>query len=186
MKNSPESLRCDLEEALVPSWSFFSTDDDDSDDDDEDDDDDNDDGTLLPALCENTVDGEGFLSMREGEGVNDGLLSRGDRAGLGLPSWEDGGVTERGVEGPLLARPFVSFSPDRWEAGGVKQGGLREGDEDDGEFELRRTWDAESPLLRQGIFSRLTTGSDTLEKRVNDKSVNLMSNVIGCGSKSGH
>lgn len=71
---------------------------------------------------------------------------------------------ERGVDGPLLPRPFMSFSLERWEARGVRDGGLREegeGEEDKEEV-VRRTCDAESARLRQGIFSRLTTGSDTL------------------------
>lgn len=74
---------------------------------------------------------------------------------------------DRGVDGPLLPRPFVSFSLDRWEAWVVRDEGLCE----EGEEEVRRTCVAESPRLRHGIFSRLTTGSDTLEnsgKRVAD------------------
>jgi len=67
---------------------------------------------------------------------------------------------ESGVDGPLLPRPLASFSLERWEAGGVREEGLRV----EGEEEVRRTCDAESARLRQGIFSRLTTGSDTLEK----------------------
>lgn len=66
---------------------------------------------------------------------------------------------DRGVDGPLLPRPFVSFSLDRWEAWVVRDEGLcEEGEEEE---EVRRTCVAESPRLRHGIFSRLTTGSDT-------------------------
>lgn len=68
----------------------------------------------------------------------------------------------RGVDGPLVPRPFTSFSLDRWEAGGVRDGGLREeGEGEEEEEEERRRCDAESPRLRHGIFSRLTTGRDT-------------------------
>lgn len=70
---------------------------------------------------------------------------------------------ERGVDGPLVLRPFMSFSLDRWEAEGVRDGGLRE--EGEGE-EVRRTCDAVSARLRHGIFSRLTTGRDTLEREI--------------------
>lgn len=76
---------------------------------------------------------------------------------------------DRGVDGPLLPRPFVSFSLSRWEAWVVRDEGLcEEGEEEE---DVRRTCVAESPRLRHGIFSRLTTGSDTLEnsgKRVAD------------------
>lgn len=69
-------------------------------------------------------------------------------------------MVERGVDGQLATRPLVSFSLDRWEAGDVRDGDLREeGDED--EAGVRRTCDAESARLRHGIFSRLTTGSET-------------------------
>lgn len=79
-----------------------------------------------------------------------GRLSSGERAGLGRLSREDGGV-----DGPPVPRPFVSFSLERWEPGGARDGGLREeGEEEEG---ARR--------LRQGIFSRLTTGRETLERR---------------------
>lgn len=71
-------------------------------------------------------------------------------------------MVERGVDGPLVPRPFTSFSLDRWEPGGVRDGGLREeGDGEEEEEAVRRTCDAESARLRQGIFSRLTTGRDT-------------------------
>lgn len=79
---------------------------------------------------------------------------------------------ERGVEGPLALRPLVSFSLDRWEAEGVRDGLREEGEgeeeEDEEEEELRRTCEPGSARLRHGIFSRLTTGRDTLEgeKRV--------------------
>lgn len=97
----PESLRCDLEEALVPFCCFFSSSDD------------ADDGKA-PDLCAGEGEGEGFLSRgEEDEGVDDGRLSRGERAGLGRPSTEDGDVVERGVDGPLVPRPFTSFSVDR-------------------------------------------------------------------------
>lgn len=96
----------------------------------------------------------------EGEGVDGGRRSSGERAGLGRPSREDGDVVERGVDGPLVPRPSVSFSLDRWEAGGVRDGGLRE----EGEEEVMRTCDAEPARLRQGIFSRLTTGRETLKR----------------------
>lgn len=71
------------------------------------------------------------------------------------------------MDGPLvLARPFTSFSLDRWEAGEVRDGRLRDEEEGEGEGEeeVRRTCDAESGRLRQGIFSRLTTGRDTLQR----------------------
>lgn len=72
---------------------------------------------------------------------------------------------ERGVDGPPEPRPFMSFSLDRWEAEGVREGGLREeGEGEEEEEEVRRTCDAESARLRHGIFSRLTTGRDTLER----------------------
>lgn len=75
--------------------------------------DDADDGKA-PVLCAGEGDGEGFLSRgEEDEGVDDGLLSRGERAGLGRLSREDGDVVERGVDGPLVPRPFTSFSVDR-------------------------------------------------------------------------
>lgn len=74
-------------------------------------------------------------------------------------------MVERGVDGPLVLRPFMSFSLDRWEAGGVRDAGLREeGEGEEEEEEVRRTCDAESVRLRHGIFSRLTTGRDTLER----------------------
>lgn len=105
-----------------------------------------------------------------GEGDGEGFLSSGERAGLGRLSREDGDVVERGVDGPLPLRPFVSFSLDRWVAGWARDGGLREeGDEEEEEeeeeeveVEVRRTCDAELARLRHGIFSRLTTGRDTL------------------------
>lgn len=87
-----------------------------------------------------------------------GRLSRGERAGLGRPSTDDGEVLERGVEGPpLLPLPFRSFSDERCDEGGVRELDLCT----DGAEELRRTWDTELVRLRQGIFSRLTTGRDT-------------------------
>lgn len=92
--------------------------------------------------------------------MDDGRLSRGERAGLGRPSRDDGDVVERGVDGPLPPRPFTSFSLDRCEAGGVWDGGLSE-EGDGAEEEVRRTCDVESARLRHGIFSRLTTGRDT-------------------------
>lgn len=71
---------------------------------------------------------------------------------------------ERGVEGPPLTRPLTSFSLERWEAGGAKEDDFsgESVDEDEEEEELRRTCDAESARFRQGIFSKLTTGNDTL------------------------
>lgn len=106
-----------------------------------------------------------------GEGDGEGFLSSGERAGLGRLSREDGDVVERGVDGALPLRPFVSFSLDRWVAGGARDGGLREeGDEEEEEEEVeveeevRRTCDAELARLRHGIFSRLTTGRDTLQR----------------------
>lgn len=72
---------------------------------------------------------------------------------------------DRGVDGPLLPRPLVSFSLERWEVGGVRMEVLSgEGAEEEEEEEVSRRCDAESARLRQGIFSRLTTGSDTLQK----------------------
>ncbi len=96
--------------------------------------------------------------------MDDGRLSSGERAGLGRPSREDGDAVERGVDGPLAPRPFMSFSTDRCEAGGVRDEGLREEGEGVEEEVVRRTCDAESARLRHGIFSRLTTGRDTLER----------------------
>lgn len=138
---------CDLDEVLVPFWCFLSDADADK--------------GIAPDRLEGEGDGEGFRSSGEGEGVDDGRLSSGERARLGRPSREDGGVAECGVDGPLAPRPFVSFSPERWEAGGARDGGLREegGAEEEA---VRRTCDAESARLRQGIFSRLTTGTATL------------------------
>lgn len=107
---------------------------------------------------------EGFLSSGKGEGVGADFLSKGEREGLGRPSREDGDAAERGVEGSPTPRPFVSFSMDRWEAEGVKDGGLSEEGEEE-EEEVRRTCDAESARLRHGIFSRLTTGRDTLDRK---------------------
>lgn len=104
---------------------------------------------------------EGFLSIGEGDAVDGARLSRGDRAGLGRLSREDGGVTE-----PPPPRPLVSFSPERWEAGGAKEEDLSgesvDEDEEEEDEELRRTCDIESARFRQGIFSKLTTGNDTL------------------------
>lgn len=110
---------------------------------------------------------EGFLSIGEGDAVDGARLSRGDRAGLGRLSREEGGVMERGVGGPpLLPRPLVSLSPERWEAGGAKEADLSgesvDEDEEEEDEELRRTCDIESARFRQGIFSKLTTGNDTL------------------------
>lgn len=68
-------------------------------------------------------------------------------------------MAECGVDGPLTPQPFMSFSEERWDDGGVRDWDLREEGEE--EEEVRRTCDAESARLRQGIFSRLTTGSDT-------------------------
>lgn len=113
-----------------------------------------------PARGEGEGDWEAFRSWGEGEGVDAGFLSRGDRAGLGHPFREDGDVVERGVDASALTRPFSSFSPERWDGEGAKDGGLRE----EGEEVLRRRWGAESDCFRQGIFSRLTTGRDTLKR----------------------
>lgn len=117
----------------------------------------------MPDRWEGEGDGEGFRSSREGEGVDDSRLSSGERAGLGRPSREDGEAVERGVDAPLVPRPFMSLSLDRWEAGGMRDGGLREeaGEEEE---EVRCTCDVELARLRQGIFSRLTTGRDTLQR----------------------
>lgn len=91
----------------------------------------------------------------EGDGVDD------SRPSLTLtPSREDGEAVARGAHGPPAPRPFTSFSLDRWEAGGVREG-VRRGE---GEEMVRRTCDAASARLRQGIFSRLTTGRDTLQR----------------------
>lgn len=116
---------------------------------------DEDEGKAL-HLCDG--EGEGFRSSwAEGEGAEAGRLSRGERAGLGRPSAGDGEVLERGVGGPPLPLPFRSFSDERWGEGDVREPGLWR----DGADEPRRTWDAEVVRLRQGIFSRLTTGRDT-------------------------
>lgn len=69
------------------------------------------------------------------------------------------------MDSPLVLRPFRSFSPERWETAALREEGLREEGEVKEEVEdVRRTCDAESALLRQGIFSKLTTGSDTLRR----------------------
>lgn len=50
----------------------------------------------------------------------------------------------------------------------MRDGGLREDgewEEDEEEVVVRRTCDAGSARLRQGIFSKLTTGSDTLRRQ---------------------
>lgn len=116
--------------------------------------------------------------------MDDGRLSSGERAGLGRPSREDGDTVERGVDGPLVPRPFTSFSPDRWEAGEVRDRGLRE--EGEGEVEeVRRTCEAESARLRHGIFSKLTTGRDTLERRSGSEVKSALKNVVRtCARKS--
>lgn len=69
-------------------------------------------------------------------------------------------MADRGVDGPLVERPFVSLSLERWEAAGVRDEDLWKAGEDV-EEEPRRTCEDELLRLRQGIFSRLTTGSDT-------------------------
>lgn len=155
---------CDLDEVLVPFWCFFSDVCDAVDAD-------ADEG-IAPDRLEGEGDGEGFRSSGEGEGVDEGRLSSGERARLGRPSREDGGVEECGVDGPLVPRPFTSFSPERWEAGGARDGGLREEGEAEEEA-VRRTCGPESARLRQGIFSRLTTGTATLggRRRRADKEV---------------
>lgn len=126
------------------------------------------------SLLSNTdgdVEVGGFLSSEEGEAA--GRFSIGDRKGLGRLSFSEGGVVERGVTGP---RPFRSFSWFLWDAGDAKPD-LREAeegeeDEEQDEEEAREepgVGDTESTLmcalsdlLRHGIFSRLTTGTDTL------------------------
>lgn len=67
----------------------------------------------------------------------------------------------RGRDASALPRPFSSFSLERWDGEGAKDGGLRE----EGEELLRRTCEGESDWFRQGIFSRLTTGRDTLKRK---------------------
>lgn len=86
-----------------------------------------------------------------------GRLSRGERAGLGRPSIDDGEVPERGVGGPPLPLPFRSFSDERWDEERAREEDLWTG----GAEELRRTWGAELVRFKHGIFSRLTTGRDT-------------------------
>lgn len=73
------------------------------------------------------------------------------------------------MDGPLVPRPFMSFSLERWEPGGVRDGGLRGEVEGEEEEEVRRMCDAESARLRQGIFSKLTTGRDTLERKKEER-----------------
>lgn len=89
--------------------------------------------------------------------MEEGRLSRGERAGLGRPSTEEREGLERGACGPALPLPFRSFSEERWDKAEVREEDLWP----DGEEELMRMFDAELVRLRQGIFSRLTTGRDT-------------------------
>lgn len=115
----------------------------------------------------------GLLSNRDGdvEGEGAGRFSKGDRDGLGRLSISDGGVVERGVPGP---RPFRNFSWILWDAGDVEEDlrGADDGEEDEEEKEREELavgdeeltlMCAPSDLLKHGIFSRLTTGKDTLE-----------------------
>lgn len=67
---------------------------------------------------------------------------------------------ERDVDTSALPRSFGSFSLERWDGEGAKDGGLRE----EGEEVPRRTWEVDSDCFKQGIFSRLTTGRDTLKR----------------------
>lgn len=86
-------------------------------------------------------------------------MSSGERAGLGRPFREDGEAAGRGADVSAPPRPFSCFSQ-RWDGEGAKAGALRE----EGEELLRRTCEGDSDWLRQGIFSRLTTGRDTLKR----------------------
>lgn len=119
-----------------------------------------------PVLWEGAGDCEAFLSWGEGEGVDAALLSSGDCAGLGRPFRADGDAAGRGAEDASAApppRPFSSFSPERWDGGGgAEDGGLRE---EGGAAAAGRACEAESDWLRQDIFSRLTTGRDTLRRK---------------------
>ncbi len=93
--------------------------------------------------------------------------------GLGRLSISEGGVVERGVTGPP---PFRNFSWFLRDAGDVKDLRGAEGGEEDveekereepgvGDVELTLMC-APSDRLKHGIFSRLTTGKDTLEKDI--------------------
>lgn len=87
-----------------------------------------------PHLCEG--EGEDLRSSwDEGEVVEVGRLSRGERAGLGRPSFDSGEELEREVGGPLAPLPFGSFSESRWDEGG----GMEQDLWGDVVEELRRT-----------------------------------------------
>lgn len=116
----------------------------------------------------------GLLSCEDGDAVS--RLSKGDDCdGLGRLSVSNGGVVERGV---MIPRPFTSFSWFLHDAGDVRVDFREEEDgEEDAEDEEGTDSDdpaadgveltlicAPSERLKQGIFSRLTTGKDTLQK----------------------
>lgn len=102
-------------------------------------------------------------------------LSRGDDCdGLGLLSVNNGGVVEHGVTVP---RPFTILSWFLQDAGDFRE--EEDGEKDAGDEEGIERDDpavdgaelilicAPSERLKQGIFSRLTTGKDTLQKKGN-------------------
>lgn len=70
-------------------------------------------------------------------------------------------MAERGTDASALLRPFSNFSLERWDGEGAKDGDLRE----EGEELLRRRCEGEADWFRQAIFSRLTTGRDTLKRK---------------------
>lgn len=85
-------------------------------------------------------------------GSRDGFLSIRERTGLEHLSREDG-------DGAI--RPLVSFSLPRW----GRDDGLREEGAEFVRVEVRRPREAESVRTGHGIFSRLTTGRDTLHRK---------------------
>lgn len=110
-------------------------------------------------------------------------LSKGDSCdGLGRLSVNNGGVEERGV---MLPRPFTSFS---WFLQGAGDARVDFREEEDGEKDAEdeegiETDDpavdgveltlicAPSERLKQGIFSRLTTGKDTLQQKGSENEI---------------
>lgn len=117
-------------------------------------------------------DAAGLLSCEDGDAAS--RLSEGDDcAGLDRLSADNRGVVEGGVTVP---RPFTSFSRFLQDAGDVRVDfrGEEDGEkdiEDEGRddpvvdgVELTLIC-APSEQLKQGIFSRLTTGRDTLQQK---------------------
>lgn len=117
----------------------------------------------------------GLLSCEEGDAVS--RLSRGDdRDGLGRLSVNKGGVVEGGV---MVPRPFTSFSGFLQDAGDARvdfredEDGEKDAEDEEGIERDDPAVDgveltlicAPSERLKQGIFSRLTTGKDTLQQK---------------------